>query len=153
LETGPGIAKGPLVVDALRRFLQSVWIDVRGQDRDIPIAKIRHRARERDGDRIRLLAAAAAGAPDAQAFFTADAVANQLRQHLLLEALEARLVAEEIRFSDGQMTREDVDLRLRDGAQQQLLRARGRILAAELWRSLAERALQIDPALRREVQT
>ena len=69
-------------------------------------------AAQRDGDRVRLLARATAGAPDARAVSCRVALSRtSAGKTCVLERSEDRRIAEKVRLADGEMRGQRVDLR------------------------------------------
>jgi hypothetical protein len=115
-----------MVVDEARHAVRLVDTGFRrGQGARVDVGRVDHAALEKmflaqqDGERVRLLTAAAAGAPELQA-----RVRAQVRQHFLPEGAEVRRIAKELAHLHGEVVEQGgEDLRL---AQQPRLQRRER---------------------------
>ena len=110
LETRGRIAERPLAIRTNDGLPEKVRIDVRGQDRHLPVRQIGEELPQHDRQRIRLLAGATTGTPQAQPLLAAPPGAYQAGQHAVGEHLKRWLLPEEIGLPDREMTRQGLDL-------------------------------------------
>src|SRR5581483_11014619 len=104
---GRRVARGPAPVDAPAGALEPFRVDVGGEDGDRPVRPVPEQAVDEDRERVGLLAARAAGAPEAEPRGAGGAPAvDQGGQDLPLERLEAGAVAEEVGLADREGARE-----------------------------------------------
>ncbi len=95
------IPEGPFAVNARHRLLKKAWIEVRPQDRHLPMPQIRQDPVEQNGDGVGLLSGATSRAPDAKTALRILPQTRYFRQDLLGKNFKAPLFPEEIGLSHG----------------------------------------------------
>ena len=142
------VAKRPVAVHACGCLVQGAGVDVGRQDGHVPVRQVGDQARHGDRQRVRLLAAGAAGAPQAQLPFAVLASQQELRQDFALQHRERLTAAQEVRLADRQMPGQRLHLVGRQaGSGQAEIDERRGAAVTEVLRGPHQAALELGVAL------
>src|SRR6266849_1869915 len=147
-----GCPKRPVPVTALGRLLKKTAIDVGAQNRDVPGLQIGNHPAEQHGNRIWLLARAAARTPESQAPFRLLAGTDEFRKDAVLQDLKRFSFTEEIGFANREVAGQNLHSRLCPRRRNERSNKGLQISGAKFSGRTPDATFQVVPARRGEMQ-